>query len=114
MAVNKIIYNGETLVDLTSDTVTADDLAAGVTATGADGKPVIGLLPKVTIDTELSTTSTNPVQNKTITAALSNLDIDIATNDEIDIALNLLCQRDSVSCRPDEQQRQKQAGQHSS
>lgn len=89
MAVNKIIYNGETLVDLTSDTVTADDLAAGVTATGADGKPAIGLLPKVTIDTELSTTSTNPVQNKTITAALSNLDIDIATNDEIDNALNL-------------------------
>lgn len=89
MAVNKIIYNGETLVDLTSDTVTADDLAAGVTATGANGKPVVGLLPKVTIDTELSTTSTNPVQNKTITAALSNLDIDIATNDEIDNALNV-------------------------
>ena len=64
-------------------------LAAGVTATGADGKPVIGLLPKVTIDTELPLSSTNPVQNKTITAALSNLDIDIATNDEIDNALNL-------------------------
>ena len=89
MAVNKIIYNGETLVDLTSDTVTADDLATGVTATGADGKPVVGLLPKVTIDTELSMSSTNPVQNKTITAALSNLDIDIATNSEIDAALNL-------------------------
>lgn len=89
MAVNKIIYNGETLVDLTSDTVTADDLAAGVTATGADGKPLVGLLPKVTIDAELSLSSTNPVQNKTITAALSNLDIDIATNDEIDNALNL-------------------------
>lgn len=89
MAVNKIIYNGETLVDLTSDTVTADDLAAGVTATGADGRPVIGLLPKVAIDSELSLSSTNPVQNKTITAALSNLDIDIATNDEIDNALNL-------------------------
>ncbi|WP_455767712.1 hypothetical protein [Phascolarctobacterium succinatutens] len=89
MAVNKIIYNGETLVDLTSDTVTADDLAAGVTATGADGKPLVGLLPKVTIDTELSLSSTNPVQNKTITAALSNLDIDIATNDEIDNALNV-------------------------
>lgn len=89
MAVNKIIYNGETLVDLTNDTVTADDLAAGVTATGADGKPLVGLLPKVTIDTELSLFSTNPVQNKTITAALSNLDIDIATNDEIDNALNV-------------------------
>lgn len=89
MAVNKIIYNGETLVDLTSDTVTADDLAAGVSATGADGKPLVGLLPKVTIDTELSLSSINPVQNKTITAALSNLDIDIATNDEIDNALNV-------------------------
>lgn len=89
MAVNKIIYNGETLVDLTSDTVTADDLAAGVTATGADGTKIVGLLPKVAIDNELSLTSTNPVQNKTITAALSNLDIDIATNDEIDNALNL-------------------------
>lgn len=89
MAVNKIIYNGATLVDLTSDTVTADNLAAGVTATGADGKPIVGLLPKVTIDTELSMSSTNPVQNKIITAALSNLDIDIATNDEIDNALNV-------------------------
>lgn len=89
MAVNKIIYHGETLVDLTSDTVTADDLAVGVTATGADGKPLVGLLPKVTIDAELSLFSTNPVQNKTITAALSNLNIDIATNDEIDNALNV-------------------------
>lgn len=89
MAVNKIIYNGETLVDLTNDTVTADDLAAGVKATGADGRPIVGLLPKVGIDSELSLSSTNPVQNKTITAALSNLDIDIATNDEIDNALNV-------------------------
>ena len=89
MAVNKVIYGGNTLVDLTGDTVTAADLADGVKATGADGNPVIGLLPKVTIDTELSMSSTNPVQNKTITAALSNLDIDIATNDEIDNALNV-------------------------
>lgn len=89
MAVNKIIYNGETLVDLTNNTVTADDLAAGVKATGADGRPIVGLLPKVGIDSELSLSSTNPVQNKTITAALSNLDIDIATNDEIDNALNV-------------------------
>lgn len=28
MAVNKVIYGGNTLVDLTGDTVTADDLAA--------------------------------------------------------------------------------------
>lgn len=89
MAVNKVVYGNTTLVDLTSDTVTADNMAEGVRATGADGTKIVGLLPKVAIDNELSLTSTNPVQNKTITAALSNLDIDIATNDEIDNALNL-------------------------
>lgn len=72
MAVNKVIYGGNTLVDLTGDTVTAADLADGVKATGADGNPVIGLMQKVTIDAELSTTSTNPVQNKVIKAALDN------------------------------------------
>lgn len=70
MAVNKVVYDGATLVDLTGDTVTADNLAAGVKATGADGKPIVGLLPKVTIDAELSDTSENPVQNKIIYKAL--------------------------------------------
>lgn len=66
MAVNKVIYDGATLVDLTGDTITADNLAAGVKATGADGKPIVGLLPKVTIDSQLSGSSTNPVQNKVV------------------------------------------------
>lgn len=72
MAVNKVIYGGNTLVDLTGDTVTAADLADGVKATGADGNPVIGLMQKVTIDAELPNTSTNPVQNKVIYNALLN------------------------------------------
>lgn len=71
MAVNKVIYGGNTLVDLTGDTVTAADLADGVKATGADGKPIVGLLPKVTIDSQLSDSSTNPVQNKVIKTELN-------------------------------------------
>lgn len=70
MAVNKVIYNGDTLVDLTSDTISPDTMAAGVTAHAADGTPIIGLLPKVEIDSELSNSSTNPVQNKVINSAL--------------------------------------------
>ena len=70
MAVNKVIYGGNTLVDLTGDTVTAADLADGVKATGADGNPIVGLMKKVTIDGSLSDTSTNPVQNKVIKEAL--------------------------------------------
>lgn len=73
MAVNKVIYGGNTLVDLTGDTVTAADLADGVKATGADGNPIVGLMQKVTIDDELSTTSTNPVQNKVIAEAIANM-----------------------------------------
>lgn len=73
MAVNKVIYGGDTLVDLTGDTVTAADLAEGVKATGADGNPIVGLMQKVTIDAELSTTSTNPVQNKVVTEAIANM-----------------------------------------
>lgn len=70
MAVNKVIYGNTTLVDLTSDTVTADNMAEGVRATGADGTKIVGLLPKVAIDNELSLTSTNPVQNKAVYAAV--------------------------------------------
>lgn len=73
MAVNKVIYGGNTLVDLTGDTVTAADLADGVKATGADGNPIVGLMQKVTIDAELSATSTNPVQNKVIAKAIANM-----------------------------------------
>ena len=71
MTVNKVIYDGTTLVDLTSDTVTADNLASGVTATAANGEKITGLLPKVTIDTALSETSTNPVTNAAITTAVN-------------------------------------------
>lgn len=39
---NKIIYGGQTLIDLTSDTVTADKLAEGVTAHDKSGATITG------------------------------------------------------------------------
>lgn len=42
MAKNKIIYAGETLIDLTADTVTADKLAAGYTAHDRSGEIITG------------------------------------------------------------------------
>ena len=44
MAVNKVEYGGETLIDLTEDTVTSQTLAEGVTAHGADGEKIVGTL----------------------------------------------------------------------
>lgn len=42
MAYNKVTYGGKTLIDLTSDTVTADTLLAGYTAHAKDGSVVTG------------------------------------------------------------------------
>lgn len=42
MAISKVIYGGQTLIDLTGDTVEADKLLKGIKAHGADGEPIIG------------------------------------------------------------------------
>lgn len=42
MAINKVIFGNQTLIDLTSDTVTAADLASGVTAHDASGATITG------------------------------------------------------------------------
>lgn len=42
MAISKVIYGGNTLIDLTSDTLEPDKLLKGYTAHGADGEPVTG------------------------------------------------------------------------
>jgi len=48
MAINKVIYDNQTLVDLTADTVTADTLAAGVTAHDKSGASIVGTAYKNT------------------------------------------------------------------
>lgn len=40
--INKVIYGGNTLIDLTGDTVTADKILSGYTAHAASGEPITG------------------------------------------------------------------------
>ncbi len=42
MAVNKVIYDGETLIDISGDTVTAETLAQGATAHNSRGEKITG------------------------------------------------------------------------
>ena len=42
MAINKVIYGGDVLIDLTSDTITPDKLASGVKAHDASGEQITG------------------------------------------------------------------------
>lgn len=56
MAVNKVIYSGDTLIDLTGDTVTADKLLAGYTAHDRSGTLIAGTYnpfkPQIIVVTE--------------------------------------------------------------
>lgn len=42
MGKSKIVYGGETLIDLTGDTIEKEKLLKGYTAHGADGEPITG------------------------------------------------------------------------
>lgn len=42
MAINKVVYGGRTLIDLTADTITADKVLAGYTGHGKDGETFEG------------------------------------------------------------------------
>lgn len=42
MAISKVVYGGNTLIDLTADTVTADKILDGYTAHAANGEPITG------------------------------------------------------------------------
>ena len=42
MAISKVVYGGEVLIDLTGDTITADKLKKGYKAHGADGEVING------------------------------------------------------------------------
>ena len=46
MAVNKVIYGGKTIIDLTADTVTPESLLKGVTAHDRTGAEILGTYEK--------------------------------------------------------------------
>lgn len=59
MAVSKVNYGSDTLMDLTEDTVTPTNLMSGVTAHNSAGESITGILEATEITTTLSEDSTN-------------------------------------------------------
>ena len=45
MAISKVVYGNQTLIDLTSDTVEAKYMISNKTAHGADGVAITGTIP---------------------------------------------------------------------
>jgi len=65
MAISKVIYAGQTLIDLTNDTVTADKLLDGYTAHGKDGKPIEGTCPYDANTKDATATAAEILKGKT-------------------------------------------------
>lgn len=78
MAVNKVEYADETLIDLTSDTVTAETLAEGVTAHAASGETVTGTMGPILYNKEQSLTDEQKAQAR---ANAGVLQADLSQND---------------------------------
>lgn len=49
MAISKVVYGGDTLIDLTGDTVEEETLAEGATAHNARGEPITGKMHTTTV-----------------------------------------------------------------
>lgn len=64
-AINKVIYGGRTLIDLTSDTVTADKLLKDITAHAADGTVITGTCPFDMDTSDATATAAEILEGKT-------------------------------------------------
>lgn len=92
MAYSKIIYNGKTLIDLTSDSIVADKLLTGYTAHGADGEVIEGActFDSDTSDataaaSEILTGKTGYVKGSKVTGTMKNnasATLEIASKDD--------------------------------
>ena len=54
MAINKIVYGGQTLIDLTGDNVTPDAMLEGTTAHNTAGLKIVGKLQSATLTVDSS------------------------------------------------------------
>lgn len=85
MAINKVVYGGQTLVDLTGDTVSQNTLLAGATAHSANGEQIEGAVVVADIDATLSNEGEAADAKATGDALATKVDVEtgkgLSTND---------------------------------
>ena len=79
MAISKVVYGGNTLINLTADSVTKEKLLEGTTAHGADGELITGTCTydadtsdATAADAEILATKTAYVRGNKITGTMKN------------------------------------------
>lgn len=92
MAINKVVYGGNTLIDLTADTITPANLDSGVTAHDKSGATIVGTSTRDSDTSDANVSAGEILSGKTayargakITGTMPNngaVDIDITTRDQ--------------------------------
>lgn len=63
MSTSKVVYNGETLIDISEDTVTPETLAEGATAHDSNGEPITGTMkPGSSLNVQADLAQTDPTK----------------------------------------------------
>lgn len=81
--VNKVVVNGQTKIDLTGDTITADKLAYGITAHGRDGAPITGTNTYDADTTDATAQTTEILSGKTAYVAGSKVTGSMVNNQSV-------------------------------
>lgn len=82
MAINKVEYGGNTLIDLTSDSVTSESLLSGVTAHDKSGNPITG-----TFDSDKYLEKTGDASNTTVTFTQATNRANISSKEKLSVIM---------------------------
>lgn len=82
MAINKVEYGGNTLIDLTSDSVTPENLLSGVTAHDASGKRITG-----TFDSDKYLEKTGDASDTTVTFVQATNRANISSKEKLSVIM---------------------------
>lgn len=82
MAINKVEYSGNTLIDLTSDSVTPESLLSGVTAHDASGTKITG-----TFDSDKYLEKTGDASNTTVTFTQATSRTNISSKEKLSVIM---------------------------
>lgn len=93
---NKIIYDGQTLIDLTADTITPADLAYGITAHDASGAEITGSSTKDSDTSDATALASEVLDTKTFYARGSKITGTMANRGGVTGTISTVAQEYSI------------------
>ena len=98
--VNKVVFGSDTLIDLTADTITAADLASGVTAHDKSGAPITGTSTKDVDSSEATAAVGEVLATKTFAARGTMLTGTMPNNGAVTGTISDMARWSAVSSQP--------------